>query len=158
MRLIALLALSFMTLAAAPTYRAEAATTRQQQASTRPAANAPAAQARRPAAQAQRPAARRSDARATTQRATTQRATTQRATTQRAASAPAARNRAAPSRNRAVSSACERRDSRGRCVGPRTASWQGGLPTASNIQSDCPPGTMATLARGHSSVTRCMPL
>ncbi len=174
MRLFAVIALAVLTLVAAPKPGADAATNRQQQASTRPVASTPATQARPPAAE--RPAAQRSTPRATTQRAptqrattqraTTQRATTQRATTQRGTSAAAARNRATPSRNRAVSAtaptrntaACERRDNRGRCVGPRTASWQGGLPIASNTQADCPAGTMATLARGHSSVIRCLPL
>jgi len=59
-------------------------------------------------------------------------------------------------------SACARRDQRGRCVqqvGPRTVAWQGGLPAASGEQAvTCPTGTIATLARGHSDVVRCLPI
>jgi hypothetical protein len=48
----------------------------------------------------------------------------------------------------------------GRCRGPAEASlgWQAGLPPPSGSQRDCPEGTMATLARGHDDIVRCMPL
>ncbi|MFT8243855.1 hypothetical protein [Roseomonas sp. BN140053] len=71
-----------------------------------------------------------------------------------------------------ASAACLRRDSRGRCTGPRLAgfissaqaapaparSWHAGLPASDGEQMACPEGTMATLARGHSDTIRCMPL
>ena len=54
------------------------------------------------------------------------------------------------------SAACRR----GRhCGGVRTSSWSAGLIPAANVQaSECPDGTMATLARGHDNIVRCMPL
>jgi hypothetical protein len=37
--------------------------------------------------------------------------------------------------------------------------WQSGLPPATNEQArSCPTGTLATLARGHTDVVRCLPL
>ncbi|PWC29732.1 hypothetical protein [Teichococcus aestuarii] len=42
--------------------------------------------------------------------------------------------------------------------GARLTSWQAGLPLASGTQRECPVGTLATLARGHDDVIRCMPL
>lgn len=45
-----------------------------------------------------------------------------------------------------------------RCT-PRTVAWQSGLAPATNMQAQsCPAGTLATLARGHSDVVRCVPL
>ncbi|WP_426958551.1 hypothetical protein [Muricoccus radiodurans] len=41
---------------------------------------------------------------------------------------------------------------------PRRGVWHAGLPAADGEQTDCPAGTMAVLARGHSSTFRCMPL
>ncbi len=38
------------------------------------------------------------------------------------------------------------------------AGWQAGLPAMSMSQRDCPVGTLATLARGHDDIVRCMPL
>ncbi|HEV7266230.1 MAG TPA: hypothetical protein VGN83_15105 [Falsiroseomonas sp.] len=38
------------------------------------------------------------------------------------------------------------------------AGWQRGLPVANYTQRECPDGTLATLARGHDDVVRCMPL
>jgi hypothetical protein len=100
-------------------------------------AAAPRREAARPAATAPRQAANR----ATATRAATTRVATQRST---------------------QAAACARRDSRGRCVqqvGPRTVAWQGGLPAASGEQAvTCPTGTIATLARGHSDVVRCLPI
>jgi hypothetical protein len=41
----------------------------------------------------------------------------------------------------------------------RPVSWQAGLEPPTNMQArSCPVGTMATLARGHSDIVRCMPL
>ena len=42
----------------------------------------------------------------------------------------------------------------------RTASmpWTGGLAPAAMSQSNCPDGTIATLAIGHNDITRCVPL
>ncbi|KAA2214568.1 hypothetical protein [Teichococcus oryzae] len=45
-----------------------------------------------------------------------------------------------------------------RVVAPQRTSWQAGLPMASGEQRECPIGTMATLARGHDDVVRCLPL
>ena len=37
--------------------------------------------------------------------------------------------------------------------------WTQGLSPAAGIQAnECPDGTMATLARGHEDITRCMPI
>lgn len=36
--------------------------------------------------------------------------------------------------------------------------WQAGLPPAGYTQRECPDGTLATLARGHDDVVRCVPL
>lgn len=50
---------------------------------------------------------------------------------------------------------------RGRNCGsaPRQVSWQSGLAPATNEQAQaCPAGTLATLARGHADIVRCMPL
>jgi hypothetical protein len=35
--------------------------------------------------------------------------------------------------------------------------WDRGLPAASHEQTACPEGTRPVLARGHDSVTRCLP-
>jgi len=41
----------------------------------------------------------------------------------------------------------------------RSVGWSAGLPPAAGIQAGgCPSGTMATLARGHGDVVRCMPI
>ncbi len=50
---------------------------------------------------------------------------------------------------------------RGRNCGAtqRQVTWQSGLAPATNAQAQsCPAGTLATLARGHSDVVRCLPL
>ncbi|MFH5923964.1 hypothetical protein [Roseomonas xinghualingensis] len=36
--------------------------------------------------------------------------------------------------------------------------WHAGLPSPDGEQMDCPTGTMAVLARGHSDTFRCMPM
>jgi hypothetical protein len=54
----------------------------------------------------------------------------------------------------------------GRCRGAGAAAagggrglhWQAGLPPADLSQRACPDGTLATLARGHDDVVRCVPL
>jgi hypothetical protein len=54
----------------------------------------------------------------------------------------------------------------GRCRGEGAAyagaagglRWQAGLPPAEHVQRECPSGTLATLAHGHTDVVRCMPL
>lgn len=38
------------------------------------------------------------------------------------------------------------------------AGWQSGLSPASGDQRSCPEGTMATLARGHTDIVRCVPM
>jgi hypothetical protein len=55
---------------------------------------------------------------------------------------------------------CTRRDAQGRCVRTTASNtrWQGGLPPMTMAQQDCPSGTVATLARGHSDVVRCLPI
>ncbi|MBR0674337.1 hypothetical protein GXW76_24405, partial [Roseomonas soli] len=48
---------------------------------------------------------------------------------------------------------------RGARCAPRQVSWQAGLAPATNAQAQaCPAGTLATLARGHTDVVRCVPL
>jgi flagellin len=61
---------------------------------------------------------------------------------------------------RAATAACARRDAQGRCLRPATATprWQTGLPPMTMAQQECPPGTVATLARGHADVVRCLPI
>lgn len=79
-----------------------------------------------------------------------------------AAAATLPRGPAAATRNAARSEAsCRRRNGRTICSAPpaeRPLSWQAGLPSATNAQRDCPAGTLATLARGHNDIVRCMPL
>ncbi|MBU8543194.1 MULTISPECIES: hypothetical protein [Roseomonadaceae] len=48
--------------------------------------------------------------------------------------------------------------SRGNMRPSGIAGWQAGLPAVTMTQRDCPVGTFATLARGHSDIVRCMPL
>ncbi len=58
----------------------------------------------------------------------------------------------------APAAAC-RRGQRCRATGASAGAWARGLEPASNVQAaECPDGTMATLARGHTNITRCMPL
>ena len=78
-----------------------------------------------------------------------------------AAAATLPRGPAAAARTATRSDAsCTRRNGRTICSAPveRPLSWQAGLPSASNAQRDCPAGTLATLARGHNDIVRCMPL
>lgn len=46
----------------------------------------------------------------------------------------------------------------GEAGGGRGLHWQAGLPPADLSQRACPDGTLATLARGHDDVVRCVPL
>ncbi|MCR0981633.1 hypothetical protein [Roseomonas populi] len=47
---------------------------------------------------------------------------------------------------------------RGEGAPRRSGVWFTGLPAADGEQMDCPAGTMAVLARGHSDTFRCMPM
>lgn len=132
----------------------------QQRQAARPAAQAPRAaaaqratpqqrQASRPAAQAQHgTAAPRTTAPQRPAQAATQRTGLFRS----AAAAPAGMPRATGS--------CARRDAQGRCVRTTASNtrWQGGLPPMTMAQQECPSGTVATLARGHANVVRCLPI
>lgn len=72
-----------------------------------------------------------------------------------AAKGPQVLRRAAPQLQR---TAAARPVARPPAGGARLTSWQSGLPMASGTQRECPVGTLATLARGHDDVIRCMPL
>jgi len=65
-------------------------------------------------------------------------------------------------RHAAVSNAQSCRTSAGRrssCARGPAMSWTRGLEPAAGIQSqECPDGTMATMARGHDNIVRCMPI
>lgn len=71
--------------------------------------------------------------------------------------APATRAPQATTRNAVAN--CTPSAGRTSCAPPRSsvAGWQAGLPRADYAQRDCPDGTLATLARGHEDVVRCMP-
>lgn len=79
-----------------------------------------------------------------------------------AAMATPVRGRLAVSRDRqsALSSNQDCRPASGRrsrCVGGQALAWTRGLEPAAGIQaSECPDGTMATQARGHEDIIRCM--
>lgn len=46
-----------------------------------------------------------------------------------------------------------------RVAAPQPMRWSQGLSPALNVQtSNCPAGTMATLATGHANIVRCMPI
>jgi hypothetical protein len=77
------------------------------------------------------------------------------------AKAPQARLQQAAWRPAAAPAACSRkaRQCRGTAVVPARFGWTQGLPPAALVQaSECPDGTLATLARGHDDVVRCMPI
>lgn len=58
-----------------------------------------------------------------------------------------------------ASAACMRVRGVSRCRPQSVMSWTQGLPPAAGVQAqDCPAGTMATLARGHDDIVRCMPI
>ncbi|MBC9176880.1 hypothetical protein [Pseudoroseomonas ludipueritiae] len=42
-------------------------------------------------------------------------------------------------------------------IGSPAPGWDRGLPAASHEQMACPEGTRPVLARGHGSITRCLP-
>jgi hypothetical protein len=126
-----------------------------------------AAQPQRQAAQPQRPAQRQ----ATAAQAAAQRqaqAAAQRPADARQQPAQAAAQRSGVFRTAAAAPAgvpratgtCTRRDAQGRCVGTTATNtrWQGGLPPMTMAQQECPSGTVATLARGHANVVRCLPI
>jgi hypothetical protein len=131
-----------------------------------PAAGKPARATPRPAAAAPRPTAGRSAA--TAPRGG--RSAVSPVRSARAAAAPA-RGQATNSRDRrkavAVAAAPASTACRGkvrncrlyRVSAPQPMRWSQGLSPALNVQtSNCPAGTMATLATGHSDVVRCMPI
>jgi hypothetical protein len=77
------------------------------------------------------------------------------------AKAPQARLQQAAWRPAAAPAACSRKakQCRGTAVVPARFGWTQGLPPAALVQaSECPDGTLATLARGHDDVVRCMPI
>lgn len=67
---------------------------------------------------------------------------------------------AAPAGMPRATGSCTRRDAQGRCVRTTASNtrWQGGLPPMTMAQQECPSGTLATLARGHANVVRCLPI
>lgn len=68
---------------------------------------------------------------------------------------------AEPLRRDATVRACPRGARASRCGAamPRPLAWQAGLEPAAGVQmAACPEGTVGTLARGHTNITRCMPL
>ncbi len=73
------------------------------------------------------------------------------------------RGRLAETRDRhaAVSNAqpCRSVNGRRSCTRGPAMSWTRGLEPAAGIQAqECPDGTMATMARGHDNIVRCMPI
>lgn len=66
-------------------------------------------------------------------------------------------------RTATASTSCVRSRGVTRCRGQSLSwsqgGWARGLEPAANVQAnECPAGTMATLARGHDDVVRCMPI
>ncbi|MFC7690240.1 hypothetical protein ACFQY5_12200 [Paeniroseomonas aquatica] len=111
---------------------------RQQQVQARPAAHQAAAPRRSPAQ------AVTAQAQAQVQRSAPMRAQLGTVRDQRAASASGI--------------ACTGRKGNAQCRAPRMV-WTEGLSPAAGIQAnECPDGTMATLARGHDDIIRCMPI
>jgi hypothetical protein len=77
------------------------------------------------------------------------------------AKAPQPRLQQAAWRPGAAPAACSRKakQCRGTAVVPARFGWTQGLPPAALVQAnECPDGTLATLARGHDDVVRCMPI
>jgi len=98
-------------------------------------------------------------------RATPNRPTAGQSRASRQASTRGARNASARGTRDATSRGGARQTAGAACRGRncaaqrRPVSWQAGLEPATNEQArSCPVGTMATLARGHSDIVRCMPL
>jgi len=114
------------------------------------------AQAQRPAAAA-RPAAQRPGQNPSQAHAAAARRGVAQAAVQR--SAPLRGQLAVTRDARAASSAaCGPRRGAAQCR-PAKMSWTRGLPPAAGTQAnECPDGTMATLARGHEDIVRCMPI
>jgi hypothetical protein len=121
----------------------------------------------RQAAQPQRPAQRQATAAQAAAPRQAQ-AAAQRAADARQQPAQAAAQRSGLFRSAAAAPAgvpratgtCTRRDAQGRCVRTTASNtrWQGGLPPMTMAQQECPSGTVATLARGHANVVRCLPI
>ena len=139
--------------------------------SDQPTASRSSASSSRAPAATVRPATATSSTRATARPAM---ATSSRGTLVRTAYAsPSSGHRSAASQRggryaAAAAPVCSRSVVRGRTVSRCTAgasagqtrlAWQAGLAPAAHVQtSDCPEGTMATLATGHTNVVRCMPI
>jgi len=94
------------------------------------------------------------------------RATTSSRTSQsrHAAAVPYARQAALPTRGlrQTAVATCTTRNGRRNCAPAATRTvamrWTGGLAPAAMSQAGCPDGTIATMAIGHSDITRCVPL
>ena len=157
--LVAALALSALLLPVAPAD----ARSRSEQAQSRPAATqaSRAATARRAEVpQRQARAARTSTRQARATQASTRQARAARPTSRQAARATRARgSRQVAARTSGGQRQAAANCTRGSRCTPRTVAWQSGLAPATNMQAQsCPTGTLATLARGHSDVVRCVPL
>lgn len=81
-----------------------------------------------------------------------------------AAAVPYSRQAALPTRGlrQTAVASCTTRNGRRNCTpaAARTVAmrWTGGLAPAAMSQAGCPDGTIATMAIGHSDITRCVPL
>jgi hypothetical protein len=115
-----------------------------------------------PARQVARPQTSRQQA--SRQQASRQQASRQQVSRRQAARQPASHRRAAlrPGDVRTQRDGVAARGAAAARVPRRAVSsiagWQRGLPVANYAQRECPAGTLATLARGHDDVVRCMPL
>ena len=128
-------------------------------AQAKPVAARPAAQAARPAA-APRPGTTHATAARPPARQAGVMAGLPRMMGSARADIPPVRGRLAVSNDRqaAVSNRQCRGQGRARQCGP-AMSWTRGLDPAAGVQaSECPDGTMATPARGHENIIRCMPI
>jgi hypothetical protein len=124
---------------------------------TAPAAAAPSAAADRTAAGRQVPSALSRPAGAAAPRPTAAATRTQAG---RAATPIRGRMVVSSTRSAAIAleAGCSGRGGARSCRAPRM-NWTEGLSPAAGVQAaECPAGTMATLATGHSDVTRCMPI
>ena len=133
------------------------AATRSDPASPAPRQQAGAAKAKPPPGQARaaKPAPR-AGAAARNTRSAGQRRTT---TVQRATPVYSQLGSSRDDRAASASAACARVRGVLRCGVQSVMNWTQGLPPAAGVQAqDCPAGTMATLARGHDDVVRCMPI
>lgn len=73
--------------------------------------------------------------------------------------APSRAVRPTQSGNARQATSCGRQGQGAARCAPTRLAWQSGLMPAAGVQtSECPDGTMATLALGHANVVRCMPI